>query len=108
MAEPRYEPEKVEIVPDGLHIVWKDGLDSLLPHRYLRGNCGCAECIDEMSRVRQVNVDDVAADVRVEDYLEVGRYALGLLFSDLHQTGIYPFKRLRDLADQGKGTALDP
>ncbi|MCI0816574.1 MAG: DUF971 domain-containing protein, partial [Chloroflexi bacterium] len=33
-------------------------------------------------------------------------YALGLLFSDLHQTGIYPFKRLRDLADQG--TALDP
>ncbi len=106
MAEPRYEPEKVEIVPDGLHIVWKDGLDSLLPHRYLRGNCGCAECIDEMSRVRQVNVDNVAADVRIEDYLEVGRYALGLLFSDLHQTGIYPFKRLRDLADQG--TALDP
>ncbi len=106
MAEPRYEPEKVEIVPDGLHIVWKDGLDSLLPHRYLRGNCGCAECIDEMSRVRQVNVDNVAADVRIEDYLEVGRYALGLLFSDLHQTGIYPFKRLRDLAD--KGPALDP
>ena len=106
MAEPRYEPEKVEIVHDGLHIVWKDGLDSLLPHRYLRGNCGCAECIDEMSRVRQVSVDNVAADVRVEDYLEVGRYALGLLFSDLHQTGIYPFKRLRDLAD--KGTALDP
>ena len=108
MAEPKYEPEKVEIVADGLHIVWKDGLDALLPHRYLRGNCGCAECIDEMSRVRQVNVDDIAADVRIEDYLEVGRYALGLLFSDLHQTGIYPFKRLRDLADKGQGTTLDP
>ncbi len=38
----------------------------------------------------------------------MGRYALGLLFSDLHQTGIYPFRRLRDLADQGQGTALDP
>ena len=105
MAEPKYEPEKFEIVPDGLHIVWKDGLDSLLPHRYLRGHCGCAECVDEMSRVRHVSVDDVPSDVRIEDYLEVGRYALGLLFSDLHQTGIYPFKRLRDLADQG--TALD-
>ena len=106
MAEPKYEPKSVEITQDGLHIVWKDGLDSLLPHRYLRGNCGCAECIDEMSRVRQVKVEDIAEDVRIEDYLEVGRYALGLLFSDLHQTGIYPFKRLRDLADQG--TALDP
>ena len=106
MAEPKYEPAKFEIAPDGLHIVWKDGLDSLLPHRYLRGNCGCAECVNETTRVRQVRVDDVPADVRIEDYLEVGRYALGLLFSDLHQTGIYPFRRLRDLADQA--AAPDP
>ena len=106
MAEPKYEPAKFEIAPDGLHIVWKDGLDSLLPHRYLRGNCGCAECVNETTRVRQVSVDDVPADIRIEDYLEVGRYALGLLFSDLHQTGIYPFRRLRDLADQA--AAPDP
>ena len=112
MAEPMYEPAKIEIVPDGLRIVWKDGLDSLLPHRYVRGHCGCAECVDETTHVRHVGVDDVPADVTIEDYLEIGRYAVGLLFSDLHQTGIYPFKRLRDLADQGaaldQGVALDP
>ena len=108
MAEPKYEPAEVEIVPDGLHIVWKDGLDSLLPHRYLRGHCGCAECVDEMTHMRRVGLDEVPSDVRVEDYLEVGRYALGLLFSDLHQTGIYSFRHLRELADQGQGAALDP
>ena len=108
MAEPKYEPAEVEIVADGLRIVWKDGLDSVLPAHYLRGHCGCAECVDEMTRERRVGLDDVPSDVRVEDYLEVGRYALGLLFSDLHQTGIYPFRRLRDLADEGQGTALDP
>ena len=100
MAEPKYEPASFEVTPDGLHIVWKDGLDSVLPHRYLRGNCGCAECVDETTRVRHVSVDHVAPDVRIEDTLENGRYALGLLFSDLHQTGIYPFKRLRDLVQE--------
>lgn len=99
MAEPKYEPETIEVVPDGLHIVWKDGLESLLPHRYLRGHCGCAQCVDEMTHVRHVGIADVPADVTIEDYLEVGRYAVELLFSDLHQTGIYPFKQLRALAD---------
>ena len=37
----------------------------------------------------------------VEEYVEVGRYAVGLLFSDLHETGIFPYKLLRDLADAG-------
>ena len=75
MAEPMYEPEKVEIVPDGLHIVWKDGLDSLLPHRHLRGHCGCAECVDESTHVRHVGVDDVPADVTIVLVYEgMGRY----------------------------------
>ncbi len=99
MAEAKYEPAKIEVVPDGLHIVWKDGLESLLPHRYLRGHCGCAQCVDEMTHVRHVGVDDVPSDITIEDCMEVGRYAVELLFSDLHQTGIYPFRVLRELAD---------
>ena len=101
MAEPMYEPEQMEIVPEGLLIRWRDGLESLLPHRYLRGNCSCAECVDEMSHARRVSVSEVAADVTIEEYLEIGRYAVQLLFSDVHQTGIFPFKYLRELADRG-------
>ncbi len=103
MAEDKYEPGAIDITPDGLHIVWKDGGESLLPHRYLRGHCGCAQCVDEITHVRRTGVDDVSSDVTVEAYMEVGRYAVGLLFSDLHETGIYPFKLLRDLSDQPAG-----
>ena len=100
MAEEQYEPRSIDLTPDGLHIVWKDGVESLLPHRYLRGHCGCAQCVDEISHERRVDVDDVPSDITIEDYMEVGRYAVGLLFSDLHETGIFPFRLLRGLGDQ--------
>ena len=99
MAEARYEPRTITVTSDGLHILWKDGLESLLPHRYLRGHCGCAQCGDEMTHNRRVGVDDVPSDVTIEEYVEIGRYAVGLLFSDLHDTGIFPFTQLRNLAN---------
>ena len=33
----------------------------------------------------------VDANIRAEDYLPIGRYALQFLWSDAHYTGIYPF-----------------
>ena len=70
-----------------------------MPHRYIRGNCSCAQCVDEISHVRRTGVDDVSTDIEIVEYMDVGRYAVGLLFSDLHDTGIFPFSRLRALAD---------
>ena len=93
------KPTKLEIVPDGLHIVWPDGFETLMPHRYVRGNCSCAECVDELSHRRKVSVDDVDSGVEIVDTLDVGRYAVALLFSDLHDSGIFPFTRLRALAE---------
>ena len=98
MADPEFLPKRIKIVDDGLHILWADGLESLLPHRYVRGNCSCAQCVDEMTHVRHVGVDEVPSDVEIVATMEVGRYAVGLLFSDLHDSGIFPFKRLRELA----------
>ena len=88
---------------DGLEVTWADGGRSLLAHRLLRGHCGCAHCVDELTHERRVNTEDIDSDVRVEDYLEVGNYALHLLFSDLHETGIYPFKLLRQLEKGNEG-----
>jgi len=51
-----------------------------------------------MTQVRKTSVDDVPSDVQIVEYMDVGRYAVGLLFSDLHDSGIFPFKRLRALA----------
>ena len=100
MAEERYEPRSINVQEEGMRILWRDGQQFLLPHRVLRGNCGCAQCVDEMTHIRQVSVDDVPEDIRVEDVLEVGNYAVGILFSDLHDTGIYPFRHLRELCER--------
>ena len=100
MAEPKFEPRSISVQDEGMYLLWQDDHQCLLPHRILRGNCNCASCVDEMTHVRHVSIDDVAEDVRVEDVMEVGNYAIGILFSDLHDTGIYPFKHLRELCER--------
>ena len=97
MADPMYEPKTIQVLEDGLEVLWQDGHRTLLAHRYLRGHCGCAQCVDEMTRRRRVGVENVPADIQVEDFIEVGHYAVEVLFSDLHATGIYPFRLLRAL-----------
>jgi DUF971 family protein len=97
MADPSYEPRSIKILDSGLEIVWSDEHLSLLPHRFLRGHCGCAGCVDEWTHQRRVGIEQVAADVKAEDMLEIGNYAVEILWSDLHYEGIYPFRVLRAL-----------
>lgn len=97
MAEPSYEPRSIKILDDGLEIVWGDEHLTLLRHRFLRGQCGCAGCVDEWTQKRRVSEEQVAPDVKAEDLLEVGNYAVQVLWSDLHYEGIFPFKVLRRL-----------
>ena len=78
-------------------VEWSDGHHSLYGAKYLRVNCGCAECIEEWSRRKLLDPVSVPADIRAEDYLMVGRYAVQFLWSDAHYTGIYPFDTLRQL-----------
>lgn len=93
-----FEPRHLQVSADGsVEVDWKDGHRSVLPARLLRGNCGCAQCVDEMTHRRHFTERDADTALRVEDTLAVGRYAIGILFSDLHATGIYPFTRLRTL-----------
>jgi DUF971 family protein len=89
-------PRNVELTPHFIRIQWDDGHVSLFGHRYLRGNCRCAGCVNELTGRRVVGVQQVPADVQALDWMQVGRYALQFLWSDGHDTGIYPFTALRD------------
>ena len=89
--------KRVELASDGVLIDWKDGHKSLFDSKYLRMNCGCAECVEEWSKRKLLDPATIPADIRAEDYLMVGRYAVQFLWSDLHMTGIYPFELLRRL-----------
>ncbi|MFO0981882.1 MAG: DUF971 domain-containing protein [Planctomycetota bacterium] len=94
----RFEVQALrQVDADHLGIRWADGHESTYPVLYLRGRCACAQCVDEMTGQRRIGPFEVVADVKPVRIAPVGRYALGILWSDGHDSGIYTFERLRAL-----------
>jgi DUF971 family protein len=93
-------PVKVE-VRGGTEVVltWEDGTVTALDARELRAACPCAFCRDPggMREVERILESD--RPVRIGAARAVGTYALGFTFEpDGHETGIFPFTLLKDLA----------
>ncbi len=82
--------------PQALEIEWSDGHVSRFSAAELRGFCPCARCVNEVTGVRMHDPGSVPADLTHTDVRLVGHYALALRFSDGHDTGIYPFRFLRE------------
>ena len=80
---------QVELYGNKILLRWNDGHESTFGARELRISCQCAECVEEWSNRKLLDPATVAADIRAEDYLSVGRYAVQFLWSDEHFTGIY-------------------
>ena len=78
-------------------ILWEDGHSSVYTFRYLRQNCGCAGCRNELTGERILDQDSISQDLKGMKVELVGNYALHFSFSDHHATGIYPFKVLREI-----------
>lgn len=85
--------------PRTLAITWGDGHESVYDVRRLRLACGCAHCIDEWSGAERIDTGSIPEDVTPQRIQPVGRYAIQIDWSDGHQTGIYPFRRLRELCE---------
>jgi ATP-binding protein involved in chromosome partitioning len=84
-----------------LEIAWSDGRVGTLEVRALRLACACAVCVDEWSGRGRLDPAGVPDDVHPVRIQPVGRYAIQIDWSDGHQSGIYPFDRLRALMDAG-------
>ena len=85
---------------DGLLVLcWADGHAQRLAPRDLRLACPCAQCRDEMTSAPLLDPDQVPLDVALTRVWSVGNYALGMAFSDGHDTGIYTCKGLRAMRD---------
>ena len=100
MDEAAYTPR--EIGQRGARVLgirWADGHESEYDVRALRLACGCAQCVDEWTGEGRLDEASVPADVAPLRIQPVGRYAIQIDWSDGHATGIYPFRRLRELCD---------
>ncbi len=85
----RSDPERVEIE-------WSDGHATVYSARDLRLLCPCALCVDELTSRPLLDPASVAQDITQADFHLVGSYAVSMRFSDGHNTGIYPFRMLRE------------
>ncbi|MFN4128400.1 MAG: P-loop NTPase [Paracoccaceae bacterium] len=79
----------------GLRLRWADGHVQHLAPRDLRIACRCAQCRNEVTGAQMLDPASVPRDIRLTRIWSVGNYALGLAFSDGHDTGIHTFKSLR-------------
>ncbi|UCF68947.1 MAG: DUF971 domain-containing protein [Acidobacteriota bacterium] len=98
MSGPR--PRAIEIFPNGeIGIAWDDGREDYLSARRLRQECPCAECVDEITGERRLDPQSVSESLRALSISPVGSYAVQFQWSDGHQTGLYAFDRLRQIAE---------
>ena len=79
-----------------LRVVWSDREDSL-PYRFLRGECGCAQCVNEWTGERMLDPATIPETIAIERMELVGNYALRIYWSDGHATGLYTWERLREM-----------
>ena len=84
---------------DDLTIEWRDGLIAHYPFFFLRDVCPCAQCIDEMTGRKVLDPASIAPEIHVRKAEYVGNYALRIVWSDGHDSGIYSFRLLRELID---------
>ena len=84
---------------EALEVDWKDGSTSVIELWTIRVSCGCAVCCNELTGEPVLDPDTVPRDIRANRIAPVGNYAITFEWSDGHDTGIYPWELIRELAD---------
>ncbi|NLO23357.1 MAG: DUF971 domain-containing protein [Fibrobacter sp.] len=81
---------------------WNDGSCSEIALRDLRLACPCALCVDEFSGKPILDPSSVPKDILIETLRSIGRYAVGITWTDGHASGIYPYRLLKDFSENKK------
>jgi DUF971 family protein len=80
-----------------LQITWADQGTQSVSYRELRGNCPCAVCVNEMTGQRKFFPENAAEDIHPEKLELIGNYAIKIVWSDSHSTGLFGWELLKKL-----------
>ena len=83
-----------------LRVAWADRTHEF-PLRELRGQCECAQCVNEWTGERILDPATIPADIAIKAMELVGNYALRVRWSDGHDSGLFTWERLRALLPAG-------
>lgn len=93
--------QPVQIIEESdseISIKWSDDTESTYSAAQLRRVCPCASCVNEWTGEKILRDESVPDGLTLGNISIVGRYALNFHFSDGHDTGIFSFNFLRQLA----------
>ena len=97
-------PTDIEMDTQGKRVrfVWADGRRSDFDWEYLRWRCPCATCSGEgeFAGELQSRTSFSAEEIEMVDLELVGRYAVKPTWGNGHDTGLFTFRNLRQLAEQ--------
>jgi len=97
MAASKRSTRPKEIFFDGkMNIIWQDGVHTAYDYWELRTSCPCAACVHEITGEKILDDNTVSKDIHPLKSAYVGNYALEILWSDNHDTGIFTFDGLRN------------
>jgi len=83
-----------------LFIKWDDNTESEIGLEKLRKRCPCATCLTEREKQNKSYIPILQdKEVKISDINQVGSYAIGIVWKDGHNTGIYEFPFLKKIAD---------
>jgi len=92
-----------------LYIKWDDDSESEIGLKYLRDECPCASCKGETVLMKTYRPAKKALHpdmYKIADIKTVGGYAIQITWRDGHNTGIYTWQNLRQIAeDEASGTS---
>lgn len=97
----RLEPTNIATIGNEIAIAWNDGQESYLGIESLRRACPCASCCgepDALGNILRPEVHYTPESFILRDWRLIGGYAVQPTWGDGHNTGLYTFKYLRQLA----------
>lgn len=108
---PTITPVRLDLKKDKqLEVDWQDGKKCVYTIEYLRTMCPCAQCkmVREGSNPHDIMKEEkkplltilpgnFSEKVVATDAQMVGNYAIKIIFSDGHNTGIFSFDYLREI-----------
>lgn len=90
-----------------LLIAWSDGSAHQYPFVFLRGQCQCARCVDEITGRLLLDLSSIPQDLCVKSMDLRGNYAICIVWSDGHDTGLYTWEFLRELTQKDEVIACN-
>ncbi|MGE3822228.1 MAG: DUF971 domain-containing protein [Isosphaeraceae bacterium] len=88
-----------------LELTWEGTPARKLPYRFLRGECPCASCRNEWTGERILDPATIPSEIRLEGMEGIGNYAVRLVWSDGHGSGLYTWETLQRLSED---PSIDP